>query len=172
MKWNITQLYSYSGMVTCVIYQYINCSPLINWLQDINKCEKTWQIPKLAIEIYWKNVLLTVLIIDSTSSSFETSPAKVRACPPDLSIYKHELQMLNNRTTNNVFRVPIVYWNKIDNPFLNLINSVVQEINSHVVKLICFFRHGVLLNSFLNEDINSFTRIKVSSTQGFLFSGK
>lgn len=75
--------------ITCIINQYINSSPSINCLQISNHEHTTTSVMTSKQPNNFENKhLLTVLSIASTSASFETSPPKVRACPPTASIFK------------------------------------------------------------------------------------
>ena len=76
-------------MSTCIIYEYINCSPCVNCLEDRLELKRRTEV-NISKSVTRKSTQLTVFIIDSTSASLETSPPKVMAWPPDASICKTE----------------------------------------------------------------------------------
>lgn len=107
-KWTVICFY------TCIIDQNINCSPFINSLWKLTLINS--QCNHIAKKIKYKRiqVLLTAFIIDSTSSSFDTSPPKVIAWPPYSLIYNiQEFHILC--TENNKWMVLLGKKVKINN---------------------------------------------------------
>jgi len=76
--------------MTCIVNQNVNCSPSINCLESDQMLWPATKTIKPVIELSVSYCKFTVLAMDSTSAYFETSAPKVRAWPPDASIYSQK----------------------------------------------------------------------------------